>query len=617
MNQKKISIKLIIIIILIILLIVISGFGFEYLKTDFLKSNKSLFIKYATQIADNDNGFIDNDIIKYMEKNKNTSYRNNGKFTFAFTSDDESLNNQMYKVNNINISFDGQIDASQSKFEENISLNYSENVNFPITLKKVENIIGFQTDYVGKKYITVDSDKLDELEYLDYLEDNHEVDNDEDVQETEETNETENYSETNISSTTQESLVNVGDINIIKNIFDVEFSQQEIEYVYKRYKQVIENNLLDSSFTKVKENGKVGYKLTLNEEEQKKLFTNILENLKGDEITLNKMNEYLSSIDDSAKISIDDIDELIDTIDYSNYEEITITVYKEKNKLSKLEYETEQTKVSVEKIKQNNELKYDILVENKANEGKINFIIKYNGLNSNEVSENYELKLEGKMKDGLTDDENIGFTYQYNFNNNILYDQTTEIENFTSDNSLNLNELDDVNKTNLVNAIKDRFELVNKKLMEDLGVREDENPIIYAIPTLYFYSQMSNSQLGETSDFSNMMDEMNAVEINSYNSRYEKYEGNNLTGATVKGLLTEIASFNGLNDDDEEYEEDEISSNDYKIKEINFNGEEYSEITMQTITALKDEIKVEDGYKVEFEKDESTGAIYRAVINKK
>ena len=153
--------------------------------------------------------------------------------------------------------------------------------------------------------------------------------------------------------------------------------------------------------------------------------------------------------------------------------------------------------------------------------------------------------------------------------------------------------------------------------MEDLGVREDENPIIYAIPTLYFYSQMSNSQLGETSDFSNMMDEMNAVEINSYNSRYEKYEGNNLTGATVKGLLTEIASFNGLNDDDEEYEEDEISSNDYKIKEINFNGEEYSEITMQTITALKDEIKVEDGYKVEFEKDESTGAIYRAVINKK
>ena len=53
-----------------------------------------------------------------------------------------------------------------------------------------------------------------------------------------------------------------------------------------------------------------------------------------------------------------------------------------------------------------------------------------------------------------------------------------------------------------------------------------------------------------------------------------------------------------------------------KIKEIHFNGEEY-EVTDQNLVTIKDEIELETAYRVEFERNENSGLIYRAVINKK
>lgn len=53
-----------------------------------------------------------------------------------------------------------------------------------------------------------------------------------------------------------------------------------------------------------------------------------------------------------------------------------------------------------------------------------------------------------------------------------------------------------------------------------------------------------------------------------------------------------------------------------KIEEINFNGQEY-EASTQNIAFIKEDIKTDAYYRVEFEKDQSTGLIYRAVINPK
>ena len=70
-NKRKI---LIIAIVVVILIAVAIGVVLALTKTDFMKSNKDLFFKYASQMFDNENGFGDNRLEQYNEKQKNTVY---------------------------------------------------------------------------------------------------------------------------------------------------------------------------------------------------------------------------------------------------------------------------------------------------------------------------------------------------------------------------------------------------------------------------------------------------------------------------------------------------------------------------------------------------------------
>lgn len=59
MEPKKNSKKLLILIIVLVILIAITGVAFAYFATDVFKSDKEMFFKYITQIADEKEGFID------------------------------------------------------------------------------------------------------------------------------------------------------------------------------------------------------------------------------------------------------------------------------------------------------------------------------------------------------------------------------------------------------------------------------------------------------------------------------------------------------------------------------------------------------------------------------
>ena len=150
---------------------------------------------------------------------------------------------------------------------------------------------------------------------------------------------------------------------------------------------------------------------------------------------------------------------------------------------------------------------------------------------------------------------------------------------------------------NLKTAILERMVEVNKQQMEKLGLTEDQNPLQYALPISELLTSQYNS-------FDQMSSSMNEAEAETFNSKFEMYESSNLKGPTVKGLLSTIENNNNKEDADN------------KIEEINFNGQEY-EPTEQNITLIKSEIELEAEYRVEFEKNENTGIIYRAVINKK
>ena len=164
MNQKKNKgLKIAIVIVLIIILILISIIAILYFSTDLLKTNKEAFFKYTAQLIEQEDGFIEGELTQYLEKKKNTPYENNGSIDFDISIPEMGQDNEA--LNNFNISFSGKTDKANSKNEQNISLNYSDDVKFPFYYKKVGDVQGIQTDNVGSKYIAKrDGEEIQSLE---------------------------------------------------------------------------------------------------------------------------------------------------------------------------------------------------------------------------------------------------------------------------------------------------------------------------------------------------------------------------------------------------------------------------------------------------------------------
>lgn len=650
MGQKKNKGLLITIIILLIVIILLAGvMAYLYFFTDMFKSNKQLFFKYTSQLVQTEKGFVDDNVLQYWQKKKNTSYENTGDISFNVTI--PNLEESLELANHLNIHFSGKTDANNAKAEKEISVNYSDDVNFPLTYRRTNTMTGIQTKYIGSNFVAVRND---------------------------------------------EELSGYEDLTKFTDLENIQFSNEEIQNLKTTYFDNILNNLDDSKFSKLTEGDLTGYKLTLTGEEFKNTLIQILNSLKTDENTLNKINNIIGVLNDSDKLDASTIENLIKSINdgLTINNNVEFTVYETGRNLTRVDITIEGNTATINKEGNEQEVSYTISLNSAEEDGNLTVTVKYAGLNTDNINENYEITLEGKQntdsilaksqdtQQGLqvnserdtikllianivadkaangedytqisdTDIEqklssgeeesysdmklekesdteysityistgdkfvvsNAGeiieepgsttiqensnsnsqdntIRYKYTITNNVQFKDRIDIEDLTEDNAVILNDKDDAYVTNLMNAIKERLEQVNKVQMEELGVSENENPIQYVIPTYLI--------LGETTA------EINEEEVNTFNAKFELYESTNTKGATVKGLLTTIQNNNEAEDNN-------------KIEEINMDGEEY-EVTEQNITFLKSNINVDDAYRVEFEKDSNTGLIYRAVINKR
>ena len=155
-HKKKINKKVIIVIsILVVIILALAGFAYAYFTTDILKNEKQCFVGYFTKMFDAKNGFIENNLISYFEKQQETPYKDEGNISTDINVP-ESLAEEINKVKNTNITFTGEVDKPNSKATQDISINYSDNVTFPFSYRRVGDIYGLKTEYVGSKYITVD-----------------------------------------------------------------------------------------------------------------------------------------------------------------------------------------------------------------------------------------------------------------------------------------------------------------------------------------------------------------------------------------------------------------------------------------------------------------------------
>lgn len=567
MNQKK-NTKILLILIIIIVIIILAGVGILVFATDIFKSDKEMFFKYMADIGDSKKGFIDDGLKQYFEKKNNTPYNDEGEFSVNISSDNEQK--KFENVNNFNISFSGQVDTANSKAAQNISLNYSNDVKFPINYKQIENKIGLQTKYVGSKFVAIETEKLNKF--------------------SEDLDDVESYGEM---------------VDKLQKMGKVELTEDEKSHIKDTYITVINQQLEKDKFSKVKESDMSGYKLSLTGTDLQNVLVKLLETLKNDQTTVDKLNEYLKIQKNSAKITASQIDDAIKSIkddtDFSD-KNFEIAVYQKNRDVCKLVIETTEGTIAIEKKIEGNQQNIVVSYEMKEDKkSKISFSANFENLESlQNIKENYELIMslpEVAESSTTTDVDSKVVVYKYNFSNDVNFTDSATVEDFSSDNSLMLTDYDSDQVSSFLNAVVERISEVNEQQMGQLGLEASENPIVNIIPSIGLY-------LGNMNVLNQVNSNMSEAEINNFNQKFEAYESTNLKGVTVKGLLSTIS----LNNQSEE------TSNE--IKEINYNGEEY-EASEQNITLIKGEIDTEKSYRVEFEKDQDTGLIYRAVINEK
>ncbi len=554
MNQKKNKL-LVILIIIVFIIIILSGIGIVYVATDLFKSNKNLFVKYVAQISDKEDGFIGSNLKTYLAQKKEKAYIN--KSDFKVTANSSSDNKNLENVNKFTITSEGKIDNLNQKNEQNISINYSNDAKFPFIYKSIENKYGIKSDYLSPKYIVFNRNSTNSID--------------------------------NKQENSQDEIQKSFDIvTTIENLMKNPFSEEDFNRIKNNYSVII-NQISEDKFSKISDSNGTGYKLELVGDDIKNTLIQILETLSNDEETLNKINEYLKIQKNSVKITKKQIEEAItnltNNVNMQN-ENFSVIVYKDGGKTKKIVITANNFNLDIQKVSDKNKTEYDITTNSiyKDENMKITIKLAFEGLNLNgEIKENYEL--------GIENSEN---TYLYKIANNVQFTSETTMEEFTSDNSLILSQYEPNAVTSFLEQVNQRIKEVNAMLMSKLGVSENENPIYYLVPSLGSYSELIENINGS---------KVSEEDVNTFNKKFEVYQSTNLQGVTVKGLLTTI----GLNNENPE---------NRQIKEINFNGEEY-EATNQNIAFLKEDIKADAYYRVEFEKDQETGIIYRAVINPK
>ena len=541
-TNKIIIISLISVITIIALMII---FLITYMNTDILKSEKELFFKYAMQLGEKEEN---SNINEYFEKKKQQPYKNDGSITVNIETSEESIKEEIESANKVNITFNGNIDNIEKIAQEEISINYDENVKFPISFRCIGDTYGLQTEYVGAKYIAIENNELKKL----------------------------------FAKMGMVDVSNIPDKIDTEKKEQIKLTEEEKQILSQRYKEVLSEQLPKEQFTKSQNNESIIYTLELTPEQIKNILKKLIETVKTDDIIISKLNEIAEK-----EIDPEDFDELIEEIDEIEIEEsIKIKVYQTNKKLSQIVIEKgTQEQIEIEKIQNQNDLQYILKYSKQEDENQIeaNVKIQYSGLsNLDNVKELYNIEI------AITEQETT--SYEYNFENNITFSSNTQIEEFDENNAIILNNQDSETIEYLMEAIGQRITEVNEEQMEELGA--EINPLIYTNPiTLYtmmmFNSIEQNVSQNQNDFFATMENDnenLNEYEKFAFNATLEKYEGKQ-EGTAINSLIQEV-NLNNMSEDTRNIElvgetENIVASSNYNVT-IKYDNEGYiNEIIIQ------------------------------------
>ena len=501
--------------IVIILILILGGiFAYLYFGTDLLKSNQQLFFQYLGQLVASEDGFIESNLNAYFEKKRTSKYEDSGKFNAEINISNLDAD-MLATVNDFNIEYSGKIDNTARKNEQDISINYSSDVNFPIKYKYANETVGLQTDYVSNKYIGIENKNLKE------------------------------FAE-NLGITDTESIPDSIDLyaqSENQNAFN--FTEEEKEQIINTYRTIVEEKLANKEFGKTEENGVTNYSVEITNQEAKELIVQCLETLKTDTIILPKIEEALAETlkmanqNSTEEITVQDvIQECIDELNTAEIQDgaSTITVSQANKKLTGITLQIEENEFKITKTNEQGIVTYTIEMNIKAADSEDTsrwfMSASYQGLEQlTSVNETYQFGIIATV-DGQEQ------KMVYNLNCTDTFKDDIQIEDFGEDEIQTLNEYDSEQIATLMMSIGERIQEVNAMQMEQIGFSEYGNPMMYTFPllslNLLIYNQASDA-INENS--------MSEVKMSTFNSKFTQYEGVQ-RGTAVKSLLQTILSNN-------------------------------------------------------------------------
>lgn len=526
MTRKK-RITLIIVIVVLVLLIIGGIFTFLYLNTDMFKSNQTLFVKYLGKNSENIQD-LQNIINKteYDELLKTNPYNVTSEIKVNYTQNvgttEENNNNS---INQLKMTIEGQTDNNNNYDYRNIKLLKNDEQVMQNEILHTSNNYGIKFTDLFNQYVVVENENLkDLLKRIGYTDEQIEF---------------------------VPNSIDFSD-NIIE---EIKFSNEDIESLINKYTSIITQNIGETSFQRQKNqvveiNGQNylanAYSLVLTKEQLNNVYINILENLKEDEIILNKIDEIQNKINqltlgennqDLKNEFTQKIDLTIGRIRQTNIgtEETKIIVYENSGKTISTSIQTQEYQINLNCLNGYNELvfnendtvTYKITIENVDNKLAINIENNKNQKNSLSIERTYEENDKKK-------DENYKVLYEIDdrrleANINKTIEIAPIMENaqvFNNDNAVVLNNLEDSMMKEIINRVQTGLNEKIETVKQQINYQDIEQ-MLKDLEIIQNSEILSSSGITET-------------EKNRFNSSFELLKGENLSGKDISASIQSV-----------------------------------------------------------------------------
>lgn len=616
MMPRKKRIALAIAIPVIIVMIIITTGILLYLNTDMFKSNKTLFLKYLGENSENlkaiQDIFESSEYEKKLQDNKYTetteikaNYTNNLQTTSEDTSNSinkakiiikgqkDQPNKYCYKDFKLIKEEDSTISEGNQNNDENSNSTNNEQGIAEIEYIQNNDNYGVRFSDLFKQYLLVENNNLKELfEKIGYSE--QQLDN----------------------------IPNSFEIDKM-TLEDIKFTEEELNNIKERYVNIVSKNVTDKNFEKkskqiISINDKNistnAYILNLTNEQLNNLYINLLEDLKQDDIILNKIEKIqekisLIKINSSESLNlkekfIENIDSTIEKINKTNIgsQETKIIVYENEGKTIRMTVQGKDYEINFDFLQEQEENEFVITIKkedietqkleiNKNNEGlkiyiqnnntdnpiKISFEQNKNETNtnsSNDSSIKYEIK-NSKIEVNIKQKTDIVDNFE---NQNVLNDQ----------NSIELNKLEKEQLNAVLNQVTNALQQKTDSISQEIK-GEDIQELLKTLGIIKNEQKIEGGEITET-------------EKNRFNSKFEILAGENLDNENVLKVVE------GLK---ENVLKAQVGSNQEIKVEVNkdSNNEEVGR-TLEEYIKEKEDTK----YNVTIEHDENTGLVKYVIM---